>query len=98
MLLMEHKKRRFLELKTTILQNTIKDAENLALRMDAYSEEDTKSQHICNMKEFRKEMEEVLSKEKALKKEISNRRIPLDLNKLLMDNLSEEEARLMNMH
>lgn len=42
-------------------------------------------------------MEEIWSKEKALRKEISSRKAGFDLNKLLMDNLSEEETRLMNM-
>lgn len=50
LLLMEHKKRRFLELKSSILQNTIRDAEKLTVTMDAYSDEDRKAQHIAHMK------------------------------------------------
>ena len=97
LLLMERKKRWFLELKSNILQNTIKDAEKLVILMDAYSEEEAKTHRIMLLKEYRKEMEEILSKENALKREIKSRKSALDLDKLLRDNLSEEEARLMNM-
>ena len=97
LLLMERKKRWFLELKSNILQNTIKDAEKLVILMDAYSAEEAKTHHIMLLKEYRKEMEEILSKENALKREIKSRKSALDLDKLLRDNLSEEEARLMNM-
>jgi len=48
------------------------------------------------MKEFRRDMEEVWSKERALRREINSRKSGLDLNKLLTDNLSEEEAKLMS--
>lgn len=84
LLLLEHKKRKFLQLKSVMLQNTIKDAQKLVVLLDGYSQPDAKAKHIRLMKNFRVQMEEVWDKEKLLRKEINKKKnlMGVDLSKL----------------